>query len=623
MSYFNHVILLNPLLSNDLISHEVTEDLVALSYLAAAIENEVENVSIPVDFYGDNPLGDFERILMTQPVDLVAIGSMTGAFNLANNLARMAKRYDKYVVFGGNHPTALPEDVLKSPYVDAVILGEGELTLKDLVIKGPSKEVTGLVFKQNGHIVSTGLRPVVDNLDSLPFPLRRVRPVRFGEPGHDYSIDTIYSSRGCPHKCTFCSNRMVHKQWRARSPENVLQELAQLHDFRRKKVIKIFDACFFTDIHRVEKICDLMIENRITNFKIWIEARVDDIIRSEHILHKLYKVGVRTVTCGFESPNPETLKALKKGISIESCKRAVSLLKKNWIRPQGFFALGHYLETAEDTQKYPEYAQSLGLHYAVFMVITPYPGTAIFEDYRNENRIKSFDWDLYNNFVPVIETRTMDEKALKEGYAYCFGKFYLNKVFVSEWKSFILIMFKFIGYLSFFSLVEKTDKRSTPESIKNFIYAAVRSLLGKDIVSVQKGRIPLLLKLFKSITLRVKHSPGKILEIVFSHKGRTKTVHVNETDDRHSVRGLTVDLAKVLVFEEKISLKRAAKIRTRLYIEKIHPHSGLRIIRVILKNPSIIRDFFSIVWLMNKYVTGLLASLLLHPFRLKSNSRNV
>ena len=164
------------------------------------------------------------------------------------------------------------------------------------------------------------------DLDSIPHPLRSARPVRFGESGDDYSIDTIYTSRGCPWNCTFCANDTVNKKWRARSPENVIEELTVLHNPKRKKLLKISDANFLTDVKRVEKLCDLMIERGITNFKIWTESRAEDIVRAEKIMDKLFKIGLRNISLGIESPNEETLKLMKEENKGDSVSKAAAIL---------------------------------------------------------------------------------------------------------------------------------------------------------------------------------------------------------------------------------------------------------------------------------------------------------
>jgi len=160
---------------------------------------------------------------------------------------------------GGYHPSAMPNEVLSSPNIDAVIIGEGEETFKDLVINGPGKNVAGLAYRDNGGIVHTDPRPLIDNLDVLPHPLRSIRPTRFGEKSKDYSVDTVFTSRGCPWTCSFCANDTVQKRWRARTPENVVEELSRMHHPKRKKYIKFWDANFLLDIKRVEKnVCLLL-----------------------------------------------------------------------------------------------------------------------------------------------------------------------------------------------------------------------------------------------------------------------------------------------------------------------------------------------------------------------------
>ena len=423
MSAFNHICLLKAPQAFEVPYANFISDLTEICYLAAAIEDVVESVTIPVDFLGLKPYEAFIAFLKNHPVDLVGISAMTGAYNNAIKLAGIAKEFGKYVVFGGYHPTALTDEVLQSPFVDAVVRGEGEITFREFALKGPSRDVAGLAYKENGEIVYTAEGPRIPNLDSILHPLRQARPERFGEAGTDYSIDTLFTSRGCPWNCAFCANHTIHKQWRPRSPENVFEELVSLHDPHKNKLIKIWDANFLTDIKRAEKICDLIIENKLTNFKIWTESRVGDILRAEPIMDKLYRAGLRYVGLGVESPNPETLKLMKKKNVPDDCAVAVDILKRNKIKSQGYFIIGHYSETKKDTKRYPEFAESVGFRHAIFMVMTPYPGTEIFEEYKRENKISSFDWDNYNNFGAVVETKGMDRATLKKMYAYCYGRF--------------------------------------------------------------------------------------------------------------------------------------------------------------------------------------------------------
>ncbi|MCW8796734.1 MAG: cobalamin-dependent protein [Chlorobium sp.] len=239
MAYFNHVSLVEAPQSACVPFPQYISDIIGICYLAAAVKNDVETLSIPENYYNAGIFTSFERLLKKQPAEIVGISSMTGAFSNAVRLAEIARKHGAFVVMGGFHPTALQEEVLKLPCVDAVVIGEGEETFRDLVLHGPGREVKGLVFRENGGIVYSPPREIIRDIDALSFPLRSLRPERYGEKGTDYSIDTIHTSRGCPWVCSFCANDQVHKQWRGRSAESVVDEFAELHSTVIKKRIKI------------------------------------------------------------------------------------------------------------------------------------------------------------------------------------------------------------------------------------------------------------------------------------------------------------------------------------------------------------------------------------------------
>ena len=394
-------------------------DCIGVCYLAGAVQDIAESLVIPDNYYNDGLFESFRSLMKKRPIDLVAISSMTGGFNNAVRLARIAREHGAFVVMGGFHPTALPEEVLKFDCVDLVVIGEGEHTFRELVQNGPDRNVKGLAWQENGGIVYTGKRDLIDNMDSIAFPLRTLRPSRFGEKGLDYTIDTIYTSRGCPWSCSFCANDKMHQRWRGRSPENVVEEIALLHDPKKKKLLKIWDANFLTNIKRAEAICDLMIDRGLTNFRIMTETRAKDVVRAERILGKLNSVGLKKVGLGIESPNPETLAKMNKQNSLEDVSKAIGLLQKFGVGAEGYFIIGNQTDTVEDTMTYPAFAKSLGLKQALFMAMTPYPGTRIFEEYRSEDNITSYDWDLYNNFSPVVRTSGMDTSVLVKMMAYC------------------------------------------------------------------------------------------------------------------------------------------------------------------------------------------------------------
>lgn len=422
MSRFKRVALIKAHQRLEPPNHTYASDLTEIAHLGAYIENDVEYVTIPVIPYDKAPFKTFEKSLKRERFDFVGISSMTGGYNSAREYARLAKQAGAFVTLGGYHPTALTEDVLADPNVDAVIRGEGELTLRDLVLHGPGKDVLGLSYKENGGQVHNSDRPLIQNLDTLPLPLRRIRPARFGEPGDQYSIDTIYSSRGCIAKCTFCANDTMNKGLRNRSPEHFVAELETLHDPHVKKVMKFWDSIFLFDPDRVEKIIQLMFKKNLTNFRIITESRSDDVIRCRHLMKDLKRIGFEKLQVGIESPDAETFKRLRKGGSVGKHEKAIRIIQEGNMKAEGFFIIGHPHETEEDIKKYPKFATAMGINQrALYFVMTPYPGTQIYREYKEKNLIESYDWDSYNNYGTVIHLEKLKREQLRNMLSHCYG----------------------------------------------------------------------------------------------------------------------------------------------------------------------------------------------------------
>jgi len=579
-------------------------DLTELCYLAAIVQNDVESVCIPLEPYSKNPCSDLAAFLKrNNNVDLVGISTMTGAFNNALRLAETAKRFGKYVVMGGYHPTALASDVLESPHVDCVVVGEGELTFHDLVINGPSMNVPGLAFKHDGQTVFTQPRPVIADLDSLPHPLRSARPTRFGESGDAYSIDTIYTSRGCPWTCTFCANRIMNKQWRARSPENVLEELAQIHDPRRTKYLKIWDANFLTSISRVERLCDLMLENKLTNFTIYMETRVNDVVRAKAIMDKLVAVGLRHASLGIESPNAETLRLMNKKNTDAAVVEAADILNNHNIKIVGYFIIGHYSETVEDTRRYPEYAERLGLRYAVFMVMTPYPGTEIFQEYKEQDRIKSYDWDLYNNLGTVVSTRHMDTAQLRRMHMWCWGRFYVKWGFVNERTPQAFAAYILYALMTLHTIL-KLDRTNTDSDIEDYLFEMLTAGVGEHSRAMP-ARSSRLLKLFSQLTIRFHHSDGRNIDMTLSLRDNREHIRVRESHGKGWIKGFSIDMRRVCRLARHMTPGRTLAVAGKTTIAKTLLFSPGR---KLMKRLSFCfdRDFVSLVFFFGHYMLPVL-----------------
>ena len=534
MAYFKHICFVEAPQAIITPFPRYVTDCIGILYLAAAVQDIAESLVIPDNYYNDRLFESFRMLLKKRRCDLVAISSMTGGFNNAKRLAEIAKSHGSFVVLGGFHPTALPEEVLKLESFDLVVLGEGEATFRELVQKGPSREVRGIAWKENGSIVYTGERALIEDIDSIAFPLRSLRPLRYGEKGSDYSIDTIYTSRGCPWSCSFCANSRMHQHWRSRSPENVVEEIALLHNPKKKKLLKIWDANFLTNIKRVDTICDLMIERGLTNFKIMTETRVKDVVRAERILGKLRKIGLKTVGLGIESPNPKTLELMNKGNAMGDVSRAITLMGQHEIDTEGYFIIGHHSESMKETMAYPEFAKALGLPLALFMVITPYPGTKIFDEYRHDGNITSFDWDLYNNFSPVIKTEHMDPPALVKMMAYCTVAFCSYQTLLKkENERGILISLLYELFQIVFLM--RVNMSLGLKDIREAVFDAYLSYLGTNPV-IDCNVAASAMKNQRAIVVRLQHSPSRAIDFIIEQKDdRRKLSMVTRFDGKPSV----------------------------------------------------------------------------------------
>jgi len=582
MSYFKNVCLLKSPQKSEIPYALVLSDLTEICYLAGMVKNDVDSITIPVNINEIDPLRDFERYLKTHTADMIGISAMTGAYINALEYAKVAKRHNLFVVFGGYHPTALTEEVLKSPYVDAVIRGEGELTFKELVNDGPSEGVLGLSFKDNGNIVHNPDRAVIVDLDAVPHPMREIRPERYGNRGDDYAIDTIYTSRGCRIKCSFCSNEMVNKRWRCRSPENVIEEMKMLHSTKKRKILKIWDANVLTDVDRMEKIVDLMLENNLTNFKIWTESRSTDIVKAERIMQKLHDVGLRHISLGIESPNMETLKKIGKATTPQTCEKAIEILKDYRIRVQGYFIIGHLNETIEDIKMYPEYARKLGVKHSIFMVMTPYPGTRIYDEYKKENAINSYNWNMYNNFGTVVEPNNIDLRTLKKMLVYCYGDFYgldtsSRNLTISR------IIQNTIFRLIFVALIEETDDRNSSIDLKDYMFEYLRTVVAKNINDVNCQASSILRHLSKKIIFRFIHSKGNSVDFKFTMNGSLTKLSITDSNNAKGYRCISIYLDDILKLLDKLPVNKVAAITTKYRISKVNKtNKAVRYLSIVI-----------------------------------------
>lgn len=371
-----------------------------LGYIISSLRQHFGRQRFDFKVVNKNVTREIERF---QP-HIIGISSVTQNYNLAKRYAQIAKRKKIPVIVGGVHISALPNSM--SPDMDIGCIGEAEETMVELFElfldrysfpKEQLKKVKGIVFWENGGLCVTERRDPIGDLDSLPLPTRDI----FKIEKHSY----IFSSRGCPYRCTFCASSRFWGKVRFFSAEYVVREIEELVNKYHVRMISFFDDLFIANKSRLKEIVNLM---KKTNLRRKVKLtcsctanRIDD-----ETGRLLKEMNVLSVGMGLESGCERTLKYLKgNAFSIEDNLRAVKTLEKYGIRANASFVIGSPLETREEIMETYRFIQQNPLTLVDVYVLTPFPGTPIWAYAKQRGLVSDdMDWDRINvNFESNYE----------------------------------------------------------------------------------------------------------------------------------------------------------------------------------------------------------------------------
>jgi anaerobic magnesium-protoporphyrin IX monomethyl ester cyclase len=267
-------------------------------------------------------------------------------------------------VVGGYQATLEVEHLLERyPNIDMVVRGEGEEVIRQIVSGMPSRDIRGLSYRENGGIVHNEIHPLPD-IASLPFPERSLRrhAYYFTQQGVHltrHTFDTVLTTRGCPFKCKFCTfslNPLGQKRRYSERPvESVIEELKRV----AADAVLFSDDNFFNNPQRSERLCDLIIENKIQKTFV-VQARID-MARHPRLLDKAYEAGFKIFLIGIESPHDRILQQLQKGITQQEVRDAFAVLSKYDFYLHGYFIYGNIGETEEEMLYIPKFAKEIKL----------------------------------------------------------------------------------------------------------------------------------------------------------------------------------------------------------------------------------------------------------------------
>ena len=338
---------------------------------------------------------------------VVGISAKTQNFIAATIVAKIAKEInpDIKILVGGVHSTMNGSKVLNYKNIDFLAIGEGENTIVEL-LHALEKDtelnsVSGIVFRDNGKIINTKPRSYVEDLDLLDFPLTNAPEVfkdfdKYPKEAFGY----IFASRGCPYACTFCESKsMWTRKVRYRSPENVVAELKQMNEFGINKV-NFDDDTFGISKKNIKTINNLM-HDELPNMTYTCETVVQ-LAKDENVVKDMKHGGCTGVFVGIESGNNEMLKKIKKTQTTDESIQAMRNLQKHGIESHAFIMVGFPSETEETFKETMDFIPKLKPDSIVFSIFTPYPGSDIYNECKDEGIIEGeFDLAIYNHQSPL------------------------------------------------------------------------------------------------------------------------------------------------------------------------------------------------------------------------------
>jgi len=384
-----------------------------IGYMISVMRQKFDNDTI--EFRVVN--SDLEKNIAEFKPDVVGISSVSMNYNIAKELAKVAKNHSLPVIIGGYHISYVPDSMTDD--MDVGVIGEGETTICELVelfIRKGSFDVKelgkidGLVYRDTGALRTTKARETIKVLDDIPLPARDV--LENGEMSY------MFTSRGCPYRCAFCSSTRFWSTVRLFSAEYVFNEMKLLIETYHAKHIHFYDDLFIINKQRIKDIIRLLEEHGYLG-KVQFSGHGRANLIDEEMAMLLKKIGFKAVAMGLESANEDTLRYLKGGtVTVGDNRRALALIKKHGMRVHGSFIIGAPRETREQMMDTYNFIKNNDFDEVFVNLLTPLPGTPVWDYALSRGLVSNdMDWDRlrlkfdddYENAIILSELLTREE----------------------------------------------------------------------------------------------------------------------------------------------------------------------------------------------------------------------
>lgn len=379
----------------------------SLEYIAAGINNfcDVKLLDMRLE-------NGFEELLKRFNPDMVGITAYTVDVNTVKRILKKVKEFNEKIltVVGGHHATVKPEDFFDKD-IDLIVIGEGVFTFKEIVERFETgkdfREIKGITIREGEKLYKTTPRSYT-KLDDLPFPDRSLT----SHIRHNYfhlwmrPLASIRTSLGCTFRCNFCALwRITEGKYLTRDQNLVLKELLTI----KEENVFFADDDSLWDKDRMIKLGELIKEAGIKK-KYFFFGRADEVANSPRLIEKWKEIGLSQVFVGFESYRDEDLKFFKKGCSISVNEEAIRILKENDISIYAQFIIRPDYDK-KNFMELRDYVRRLKLVNPTFTVLTPFPGTTLYE--ATKSQIITQDYDIYDMIHTVLPVKL----SLREFYS--------------------------------------------------------------------------------------------------------------------------------------------------------------------------------------------------------------
>ena len=366
--------------------------------------------------------------------DLVGISTTTSTAPEAYRIAQRVSREGIPVAFGGSHTTFMPEEALQCG--DFSIAGEAEesfpLLVENLANADAWAEIPGLSYwlGDEMHHNPSGSGP--SDLDSIPIP-----DLGLIEGDERISHAPIMTSRGCPYDCNFCAvTKVFGRKYRFRSTESVIEELSRNY----RPSVFFYDDNFAASPQRTKELLEEMIRRNLT--PTWSAQVRVDAVRDRELLKLMKRANCVRVFVGFESVIPETLVAYRKQQTVEEMEEGIRAFRSVGIKVHGMFALGSDEDDKMVARKTAEFARKKWIDTVQLLILTPLPGTEVYQKLEEEDRLFTKRWELYDGMHVVFEPAKMSPFELQKGMIRAMAGFYSLKECAGD-----VLHFKFFNAL--------------------------------------------------------------------------------------------------------------------------------------------------------------------------------